>query len=56
MVINKLRALDSVAYMRFASVYKDFKNLGNFEKELADILDETFDKLSVQIMAKTSNT
>ena len=34
MVINKLRALDSVAYMRFASVYKDFKNLGNFEKEL----------------------
>jgi transcriptional repressor NrdR len=34
MVINKLRTLDSVAYMRFASVYKDFKNLGNFEKEL----------------------
>jgi len=33
-VINKLKVLDPVAYIRFASVYKDFKNISNFEKEL----------------------
>ena len=38
MVINKLRALDDVAYIRFASVYKDFKDLSNFENELNQLL------------------
>ena len=33
-VINKLRTLDDVAYISFASVYKDFKDLSNFENEL----------------------
>ena len=37
-VINKLRTLDDVAYIRFASVYKDFKNLSNFENELNQLL------------------
>ena len=38
MIINKLRALDDVAYIRFASVYKDFKDLSNFENELNQLL------------------
>ena len=38
MVINKLRTLDDVAYIRFASVYKDFKDLSNFENELNQLL------------------
>jgi len=33
-VLERLRALDEVAYLRFASVYKDFKELTDFEKEL----------------------
>jgi transcriptional repressor NrdR len=33
-VIDKLKKLDSVAYMRFASVYRGFENLSEFEKEL----------------------
>lgn len=33
-VLERLRALDEVAYLRFASVYKDFKELTDFEREL----------------------
>ncbi|MBU5537328.1 MAG: transcriptional regulator NrdR [Candidatus Aenigmatarchaeota archaeon] len=34
MVIEKLKSLDEVAYIRFASVYKKFKAIEDFEKEL----------------------
>jgi len=33
-VLNALRELDVVAYMRFASVYKAFQDPGDFEREL----------------------
>jgi len=33
-VLERLRGLDEVAYLRFASVYKDFKELTDFEREL----------------------
>jgi transcriptional repressor NrdR len=36
-LLNALRDLDAVAYMRFASVYKDFQNPADFERELADL-------------------
>jgi len=34
MILNRLKWLDGVAYMRFASVYKDFENLDDFQTEL----------------------
>jgi transcriptional repressor NrdR len=34
MVINRLKKLDKVAYLRFASVYKNFEDLDSFEQEL----------------------
>jgi transcriptional repressor NrdR len=34
LVMKKLKKLDKVAYIRFASVYKEFKDLDDFEKEL----------------------
>lgn len=34
-VLERLRGLDEVAYLRFASVYKDFQELDDFERELA---------------------
>ena len=34
LVTKKLKKLDKVAYIRFASVYKEFKDLDDFEKEL----------------------
>jgi transcriptional repressor NrdR len=33
-VLPRLRALDLVAYVRFASIYRDFRDIGEFEKEL----------------------
>ena len=33
-VLERLRSLDEVAYLRFASVYKDFQELTDFEKEM----------------------
>lgn len=34
MVIKKLKIVDKIAYLRFASVYKSFKDTKDFEKEL----------------------
>jgi transcriptional repressor NrdR len=33
-VLPRLRAVDQVAYVRFASIYRDFRDLEGFEKEL----------------------
>jgi len=38
LVMEKLKALDDVAYVRFASVYRQFKDVGQFMVELKDIL------------------
>lgn len=37
MVLVRLRDLDKVAYVRFASVYKDFKDLDEFNSELRNL-------------------
>jgi transcriptional repressor NrdR len=37
-VLQQLRKLDEVAYMRFASVYKDFQAITDFERELGTLL------------------
>lgn len=37
MVMERLAALDEVAYVRFASVYRRFKDIAGFEKELSQI-------------------
>ena len=34
-VLDRLRTLDEVGYLRFASVYKDFQDAADFEKEVA---------------------
>ena len=39
-VMEKLKALDEVAYVRFASVYRQFKDIHSFMQELNKILDE----------------
>jgi transcriptional repressor NrdR len=40
-VLVELRKLDQVAYMRFASVYKDFQGITDFERELGQLLPKT---------------
>lgn len=34
-VLERLRRVDTVACLRFASVYKDFDDVGDFERELS---------------------
>ena len=38
-VMEKLRLLDPVAYVRFASVYREFKDVDTFMRELEDLKD-----------------
>ncbi len=40
MVMDALKDLDEVAYVRFASVYREFKDLNTFMEELKKILRE----------------
>lgn len=39
-VMNKLKKLDQVAYVRFASVYRSFDDLESFEKEVKKLLKD----------------
>ncbi|KRM72885.1 transcriptional regulator NrdR [Lacticaseibacillus brantae DSM 23927] len=39
-VMNKLADVDDVAYIRFASVYRQFKDMSVFMKELQDMMDK----------------
>ncbi len=40
MVMEKLKTVDEVAYVRFASVYRQFKDINTFMTELGKLLDE----------------
>ena len=39
LIMNRLRRIDKVAYVRFASVYLDFKDVQEFMSELKELLD-----------------
>ena len=39
LVMEKLKDLDEVAYVRFASVYRQFKDINTFKDELNKLLD-----------------
>jgi transcriptional repressor NrdR len=53
LIMNRLRKLDKVAYVRFASVYLDFKDVKEFMSELKDLV-HTKDPLAPP--AKTGKT
>ena len=40
LVMDKLKAVDEVAYVRFASVYRQFKDINTFMEELNNLLKE----------------
>ncbi len=40
MVMERLKELDEVAYMRFASVYRSFEDINSFKKELEHLNSE----------------
>ena len=37
LVMKKIRKLDNVAYIRFASVYRDFQDIKDFKKEIKEL-------------------
>ena len=40
-LMDHLKKLDGVAYVRFASVYREFKDVNTFMQELKDLMDKT---------------
>jgi transcriptional repressor NrdR len=40
LVMNRLKVLDKVAYVRFASVYREFGDVAEFRRELEDLMKE----------------
>jgi transcriptional repressor NrdR len=44
LIMDRLRALDTVAYIRFASVYRDFKDVREFKEELEQLLTHHSEK------------
>ena len=40
LVMNKLKNLDTVAYVRFASVYREFKDINTFMDELKKVMTQ----------------
>jgi transcriptional repressor NrdR len=43
-VLRRLEAVDHVAYLRFASVYKGFEDIGDFEREVGRLIKATAPK------------
>jgi transcriptional repressor NrdR len=41
LVMKELRELDQVAYVRFASVYRDFKDVNEFVEEVRPMITST---------------
>ena len=39
LIMSRLKAIDTVAYIRFASVYRDFKDVSEFKAELEELLN-----------------
>lgn len=40
LAMDKLKSVDEVAYVRFASVYRQFKDINTFMRELNKLIDE----------------
>lgn len=45
-ILEPLRELDDIAYLRFASVYSSFQTLNDFEQAIADLRNHQADKAS----------
>ena len=54
LVMTELKALDEVAYVRFASVYRQFTDVGSFMDELSMLLAENKEKANAPKERKSS--
>ena len=44
MVMKKLKERDEVAYVRFASVYREFKDINSFHEEISRLMSGNKDE------------
>jgi transcriptional repressor NrdR len=44
LIMDRLKQIDKVAYIRFASVYRDFQDLSEFHSELEQLLNSSAEK------------
>ena len=51
-VLPRLRALDQVAFVRFASIYRDFRDVEEFAKEVNQLRDDTDAPATTAVVAK----
>lgn len=54
-VMAELRALDEVAYVRFASVYRRFQDVNEFREEVAKLRNDTLGNDALEILKQTSH-
>ena len=47
-ILGPLRELDEVAYLRFASVYRSFESLADFEDEIAALREKRQERTTVE--------
>ena len=52
-ILGPLRELDEVAYLRFASVYRGFESLADFENEIAALREERQTRRGDQVLARS---
>jgi transcriptional repressor NrdR len=53
LVMERLPSLDEVAYVRFASVYRSFRDIAEFMSELKDIVESQAKETSVRRRSKS---
>jgi transcriptional repressor NrdR len=54
-VMKHLRGVDKVAYIRFASVYRDFKDADDLIEEVSQVIQETKSRQSMKGQPKLFN-
>tara|TARA_Y100001935_G_scaffold171493_1_gene141527 strand:+ start:217 stop:522 length:306 start_codon:yes stop_codon:yes gene_type:complete len=40
MIMQELKKIDNIAYIRFASVYREFKDIGEFQSHILDLKNQ----------------
>jgi transcriptional repressor NrdR len=48
-ILGPLRDLDEVAYLRFASVYRGFESLDDFEKAISELRDRHLEEVGREV-------
>jgi transcriptional repressor NrdR len=54
LIMDRLKQIDKVAYIRFASVYRDFQDVSAFHSELERLINSSTEKQKLPAKAKTS--